>query len=98
MKWLVFFAENKFRVAVSVDEPTEIHDRNRPMASGSGTLMTRDSFYQLSKGSLLSIIIGACAPASTCDDVAEMARPAGVAVRKATRVPHRYTLSIDPPF
>jgi hypothetical protein len=67
-------------------------------AVGSGTLMTRDSFYQFSKDSLLSIIIGACAPASTCDEVTEMARPAGIAVRKATRVPHRYTLSIDPPF
>jgi Protein of unknown function (DUF2971) len=35
-------------------------------ALGSGSLMTRDGFYQLSGGSLLSIIIGACAPESTC--------------------------------
>jgi uncharacterized protein len=33
-----FLAENKFRVAVSIDGPTEIHDRNRPMASGRGSL------------------------------------------------------------
>jgi Protein of unknown function (DUF2971) len=67
-------------------------------ALGSGTLMTRDGFYQLSGGSLLSIIIGACAPESTCREVAEIARPAGILIRKATRVPHRYALSIDPPF
>jgi Protein of unknown function (DUF2971) len=67
-------------------------------ALGSGTLMTQDSFYELSRGSLLSIIIGACAPASTYDEVAAMVRPAGIVVRKATRVPQRYALNIDPPF
>jgi hypothetical protein len=67
-------------------------------ALGSGTLMTHDSLYELSRGSLLSITIGDCAPASTYDEVAEMARPAGILVRKATRVPHRYALNIDPPF
>lgn len=33
-----FLAENKFRIAVSLDGPTEIHDRNRPTASGGGSL------------------------------------------------------------
>jgi Tripartite tricarboxylate transporter family receptor len=67
-------------------------------ALGSGTLMTRDGFYQLSQGSLLSIIIGSCAPETTSGEIAEIARPAGILLRKATRVPHRYELSIDPPF
>jgi hypothetical protein len=67
-------------------------------ALGSGTLMTRDGFYQLSQGSLLSIIIGSCAPETTSDEIAEIARPAGILLRKATRVPHRYELSIDPRF
>src|SRR5262252_300566 len=67
-------------------------------ALGLRTLMTRDGFYELSRGSLLSIIIGSCAPARTYDEVAKMARPAGILVRKAKRIPHRYALSIDPPF
>src|SRR5262249_46780000 len=67
-------------------------------ALGSGTLMTQDGFYELSRRSLLSIIVGSCAPASTYDEVAETARPAGILVRKATRIPRRYALSIDPPF
>jgi len=67
-------------------------------ALGSRTLMTRDGFYQLSQGSLLSIIIGSCASETTLDEIAEIARPAGILLRRATRVPHRYELSIDPPF
>jgi hypothetical protein len=67
-------------------------------ALGSGTLMTQDGLYELSRGSLLSIIVGSCAPANIYDEVAEMARPAGLLVRKATRVRHRYALSIDPPI
>jgi uncharacterized protein len=33
-----FLAENKFRIAVSLDGPAEINDRNRPTASGGGSL------------------------------------------------------------
>jgi len=67
-------------------------------AVGSGTLMTCDGFYQLSEGSLRSIITGACAPETTWCEIAEIARPEGILVRKATRVPHRYALIIDPPL
>ena len=67
-------------------------------ALGSGTLMTHDGFCQVSQGSLLSIIIGSCASETTFAEIAEIAGPAGILLRRATRVPHRYELNIDPPF
>ena len=36
-KWCEFLAENHFLVGVSLDGPKEIHDQNRPDASGKGT-------------------------------------------------------------
>jgi hypothetical protein len=67
-------------------------------ALGSGTLMTRNGMYQYSSGALLSIIIGSSATAATAEEIYEMARAAGVLVRKAARVPNRYALTIDPPI
>jgi hypothetical protein len=67
-------------------------------ALGSGTLMTRNGMYQYSSGALLSIIIGSSATSATAEEISEMARAAGVAVRKAARVPNRYALTIDPPI
>jgi Protein of unknown function (DUF2971) len=67
-------------------------------ALGSGTLMTRNGMFQYSSGALLSIIIGLCATAATAEEISEMARAAGIPVRKATRVPDRYALAIDPPI
>jgi hypothetical protein len=64
----------------------------------SGTLMTRNGFYQLSEGSLVSVIVGACAPESTWREIEEIARPTGILLRKALRVPHRYELNINPPL
>jgi hypothetical protein len=66
-------------------------------ALGSGTLMTRNGMYQYSRA-LLSIIIGSSATAATAEEISEMARAAGVLVRKAARVPNRYALTIDPPI
>lgn len=67
-------------------------------ALGSGTLMTRNDMYQYSSGALLSIIIGSSATAATAEEISEVARAAGVLVRKAARVPNRYALTIDPPI
>ncbi len=33
-----FLARNQFRIAVSLDGPSPVHDRNRPVASGKGSL------------------------------------------------------------
>jgi hypothetical protein len=67
-------------------------------AFDSKTLMTHDGFYQLPEGSLLSIIVGTHAPETTWSEIAEIARPTGITVRRATRVPNRYALTIDPPI
>jgi len=65
-------------------------------ALGSGTLMTRNGIYQYSTGALASIIIGCCTPSDAAQEISDMAGAAGVLVRRATRMPNRYALAIDP--
>lgn len=68
-------------------------------ALAPGTLMTRgDGFFQFSEGALVSVIIGSSASDDTRREITELARGSGVLVRTATRVPHRYELTFNPPF
>jgi hypothetical protein len=66
---------------------------------GTGTLMTHDDgLFDLRQGVLVSVIVGACACEATLRDITDMAKASGILVRKATRVHHRYELTIDPPI
>ena len=68
-------------------------------ALGLGTLMTRDDgFFQFSDGAILSVIIGAETTTTAAMEIGKLCRVSGVFVRQATRVPHRYELTFDPPF
>lgn len=68
-------------------------------AVGSGTLMTReDGLFQFSEGALLSVIIGSSATEAASREIKALAHAAGILVRAATRVPHRYELTFTPPF
>jgi hypothetical protein len=60
-------------------------------------LMTQGSMYQLTPGSLISVIVGCCASDDTLDEVSNMGRATGITVRKATRLADRYALAINPP-
>lgn len=68
-------------------------------ALGSGTLMTHDDgMFEFSEGALVSVIVGSSASEATKSEIGELARELNVLVRTATRVPHRYGVTFDPPF
>ena len=72
----------------------EHHAFNHP------TLKTRDQFYKLPSGSLLSIIIGANAPDETRSMIRSIVGRSGsnLRIREARRAADRYALLIDPPI
>ena len=68
-------------------------------ALGSGTLMTHDDgMFQFSEVALVSVIIGSSATDTTRREITDLARGSGTLVRTATRLPHRYELTFDPPL
>jgi hypothetical protein len=67
-------------------------------ALGSGTLMTRDGMYQFPEGALVSVMVGSSAADATKREIEDLARGTGILLRTATRVPHRYELTFDPPL
>lgn len=80
----------------SYEEEYRLVAQEEAHALASGTLMTRDGFFQFSEGSLLSIIIGASVTADVAREIRAIAETAAITVKKATRVPHRYELAISP--
>jgi hypothetical protein len=67
-------------------------------ATVAGTLMTNADLFQLSVGSLVSVVTGAAIADANLAELAGMIGGTGVIVRRATRIPHRYELSFDPPL
>ena len=57
-----------------------------------------DGMFQFSEGALVSVIIGSSAADTTKPEIEDLARGAGIMIRTATRVPHRYELAFDPPL
>ncbi len=80
----------------SYEEEYRLIAQEEAHALASGTLMTRDGFFQLSDGDLRSIIVGASVTADATREILEIAKAAAIMVKKASRVPHRYELDIIP--
>ena len=64
------------------------------------TLKTRNQFYKLPSGSLISIIIGVHAPDETRRTIRSIVDRSGknLSIRQAARAPDRYEILIDPPI
>ena len=64
------------------------------------TLKTRNQFYKLPTGSLISIIIGVHAPDETRRTIRSIVDRSGknLSIRQAARAPDRYEILIDPPI
>src|SRR6516225_7528168 len=64
------------------------------------TLKTRNQFYKLPSGSLISIIIGIHAPDETRRTIRSIVDRSGknLSIRQAARAPDRYEILIDPPI
>ena len=68
-------------------------------AVGSGTLITHDNgMFKFSERALVSVIVGSSMREPTKHEIAQLARGLGILIRTATRVPHRYELTFDPPL
>jgi hypothetical protein len=67
-------------------------------ATVGGTLMTNAGLFQFSTGSLVSIITGAAIADAAFAELEGMVRGTEIIVRKATRIPHLYEFSFDPPL
>jgi hypothetical protein len=66
---------------------------------GSGTMMTRDDgMFCFSDGALVSVIIGSSMDDTNKRELEAICQAAGIPIRTATLVPHRYELTFDPPL
>ncbi|WP_018610458.1 DUF2971 domain-containing protein [Uliginosibacterium gangwonense] len=68
--------------------------QERKRAIGTDTLMTDDGFLKLSKGALVSVIVGCQGDFGKVNSLVQAHAP-NVKVKRAVRVPNRYSLQIE---
>jgi hypothetical protein len=90
MRWIEVRDREKVMPAIGIDD-SEMAYRRGYQRGAAKAFLAVERFLDPATREVLRAWIP---PGVNC----RIARPAGILLRRATRVPHRYELSIDPPF